>query len=143
MNSTPHTHNLRIDMANDSVRVAYGDQNRHYVYTYWPFWRSRVNRVAARMIRRHDRQSLKAGERVAVEAALKKKLQMTESSGVWGRDVLAGVPCPPPPVVLDMRGANLYRLTGTAFENPYFSSVAEAEKYCAEHGVTITERVGV
>lgn len=89
MNVTPHTHrpDIYVD-ADGDIRIQYGDQKRHYVSHKWPGWRSRVNRVLRRQVRRHDRHSLKAGRKVNLISAVFTEFPLTESSGQWGRDII-------------------------------------------------------
>lgn len=85
----PHTHEpiIRIDHDGDII-VRYGDQKMHFVYRYFPGWRSRVNRVLRRQIRRHDRWSRKAMNKVDVVATVHEKNPLSEQSGQWGTEVL-------------------------------------------------------
>lgn len=94
MNGQPHTHNLNVLPCGTCIRVAYGDQQSKLVSVKIPFWRSRVQRVAKRMIRRHDHHSRKALFNVEktkkATAALKEALPLGEGAGVWGYDVVRG-----------------------------------------------------
>lgn len=69
MNDKPHSHELRIchDSSSSSkkgVRIEYGDQT-FWLYPF--FWRHpskrRILRASARIIKRHDTQSVKSGQR--------------------------------------------------------------------------------
>jgi hypothetical protein len=155
MNASPHTHELKIYTDNDGdIIIKYGDQPSHCVYPYWPGWRSRVGRCAKRMIRAHDRASLKAGERSALTAALKEKLVLRDASGLWGRDVLSGAVLPAPPT--NPVGASVGASTGAAFgvaywqrggdgiyrlscngQQRYFYTKGETERWAWEHGVEL------
>lgn len=89
MNGEPHTHTPVVYVDNDGdIYIKYGDQPRHYVYRYWPGWRSRVNRVLRRQIRHHDRHSLKASRKVSTVGTVLNKYPLTERSGYWGSEII-------------------------------------------------------
>jgi hypothetical protein len=84
MNAEPHVHELEIHFDRDGdAHVTYGDQSK-LVWRRWGPWEwimpfeGRIRRSAKRMVRRHDRESVKAGkrgtsaERVAVEVGRSK-----------------------------------------------------------------------
>lgn len=61
MNDQPHTHRLDIRDGRDVVYLTYGDQQKS-IGRPWAT-NGHIRRVAKRMVRRHDRQSVKAGSR--------------------------------------------------------------------------------
>lgn len=74
MNAKPHTHQVGIEERPYSYRIVYGDQTEHVGKRFASAevcWRQRntktlermIQRRIKRMIRRHDRESMKAGQR--------------------------------------------------------------------------------
>lgn len=143
MNATPHTHKLNLEESTGgwtAIRVQYGDQPRHYVYTCWPGWRSRIRRVVKRLVRHHDRQSIKAGRRSNTAQQFTKDLALHERSGTWGRDVLSGTPLPPVEVTLTHHEASkCWVLTGP-FPHPHYFQYKDSAMACvAANGYILTK----
>lgn len=85
----PHTHVPNVTMCDDGdIRIQYGDQNRHFVYRFWPGWQARIGRVLRRQIRRHDRMSRKAMVGSNVIQVVREQYPLHERSGYWATEIL-------------------------------------------------------
>lgn len=80
-NATPHTHEMQIRDGENYVFFTYGDQNST-VYKRIPGWRGRVERKAARMVKRHDKGSMQYAERQV------KRQEVEKVAEVWNERLL-------------------------------------------------------
>jgi hypothetical protein len=78
VNTTPHTHRIEITHEQGSEldywRVSYGDTTIH-CYKWMPFRKFRLTAATRRAIRRHDRGTQRAGERVDLANILEERYQ--------------------------------------------------------------------
>jgi len=144
MNATPHTHTLKFEQSgNGNIRIYYGDQTYHVIYTCWPGWRSRARRVARRMVRRHDRQSAKAGDRASAVSSLREAMPLFERQGAWGGDVLRGTRLERTQVKLRRSSEGYWHILsadeGKALHLAW--SLVHAKEVCAENGYEIIEEI--
>lgn len=110
MNAEPHTHDVKIHEDYDYYLIKYGDQSKkvgkRFCSAEW-VWRRRnattlerlIRRRTRKLIRRHDKQSWKAGQRVISPRELADSFNQhllnkddlgysTTKKDVWGAELL-------------------------------------------------------